>query len=203
MQNPDFLRHCLLELEPYGPIEIIRGDSYHPILAVRLNDFALPAPVLERHVDIIIPMPRCAGYLPGACLAGLHVTRALHGVYQSEETVIPFCDPVENNDWMVKTKRFYPFYENDSESLIGTSYLCLNDPEKQPETPAALLRVAMKYLFYWVENAFGLAKHHGAIARGLLQGDANLSAEWIDHLVEQVSPGVKKKLLGVAYPPAI
>ena len=32
--------------------------------AVRINDFELPDTVVERQADIIIPLPRCAGYAP-------------------------------------------------------------------------------------------------------------------------------------------
>ncbi len=201
MQNPDFLKACIGELEKeYARIEIVSGDRYHPVWAIRIKQLLLPDPIVEHHADIIIPMARCAGYLPGASLAGLHLSCALHSVYEDEETVIPFCDPVQDTQWMVNTQRFYPYYEHDPETLIGTSYLCLNDPDDQPETPLALMRVAMDYLCRWPQHAFGLAIQHGAIARGEDPGDRELSVEWIEHLVEQVTPGLRAKLLAAAYP---
>jgi len=201
MQNPDFLNRCIATLEArYGRVETVPGDRYYPMLAVKIPDFKMPDTVEERSVEVIIPIPRCAGYLPGASLAGLHVSKPLHGIYDDESTVIPFCDPVEDADWLIKVCRFYPFYEHDPESLIGTSYLCLNSPNDRPESPQALLDIAVDYLTHWQENAFTLAVQHGAIARGVEPGNSQYSVEWIEHLVEQVSPGLRARLLAVAYP---
>lgn len=200
MQNPAFLKMCLDELEHYAPLDIIKGDEYHPVLAIRINDFELPDTILERTADIIIPMPRCAGFIPDASIAGMHISCVLHGEFCGEPTVIPFCDPVHDVDWMLKTQRFYPYYERDPHSLVGTSYLCLNDPSTQPETPLALIEVAMDYLYHWTEHAFNLASHHGAVARGSIAGDRKVSADWVGHLVEHVSPKLKKHLLSLANP---
>ena len=200
MQNPDILNYYLEEIDHYAPIELIRGDAFCPLLAVRINDFELPDTVVERQVDIIIPLPRCAGYAPGTTLAGLHLSHPLHGIFQGEKTVIPFCDPVEDTDWLVKTQRFYPLYSVESASLIDTSYLCLNDPQKLAESPLELITTALQYLCRWRENAFELAAHHGAIARGDAVGDSLMSADWVEHLVQHVAPGFKQKLLAVAYP---
>ncbi|AKJ28353.1 hypothetical protein [Caldimonas brevitalea] len=196
MQNPDFLNACLAELEKrYDNVEIVAGDRYHPVWAIKLNSVELPKSIVERTVDIIIPMTRCAGYLPGSGLAGLHVSQTLHSLFEGEKTVVPFCDPVQDISWLVKTSRFYPFYEHDPELLIGTSYLCLNDPFEQPETPQALMELTLDYLKYWMNHAFNLVMRHGAIVRGEELGDRRISMDWIEHLVEQVSPTLKAQLL--------
>lgn len=199
MQNPEFLDACIAELEAeYFPVEIIPGDRYHPVAALKISHVELPDTVIERHADILIPMARCAGFLPNATLAGLHVNIHLHGVYRGEQTIIPFCDPVYNIDWMLKTRRFYPFYDQYPEKLIGSAYLCLNQPGGQPETPAELMHTAIHYLSYWQENIFDLALHHGAVIRGSVSGDKEESFGWIEHLVEHVSPTLKTKLFETA-----
>ena len=201
MQNPDFLDACIAELEArYGRVEVVKGDRYRPVWAVKLPQFEMPATIQERRVDVTIPLSRCAGYLPGAVLAGLHVSEPLHGTHDGETTVVPFCDPVNDTEWLVKTSRFYPLYDHDPEALIGTSYLCLNNPSDQPETPQALLSICLDYLTHWKDHAFNLAVRHGAIARGDEIGDSENSADWIEHLVEQVSPRLRAKLLAMAYP---
>lgn len=201
MQNPLFVEQCAEEMMArFSNVEIIRGDRYHPILALKLHAYVPPESVCERQFDITIPMARCGGYMPDACLAGLHIHSKVHGLFNHEKTIIPFCDPVEDTSWMVKTVRFYPFYQSDPDALIGTSYLCLNDPAGQPTTPLALMDTAIDYLANWLPYAMNLAVEHGAVARGEKPGDSAESVDWVDHLVEHASPGLEKKLLELAYP---
>jgi hypothetical protein len=169
------------------------------VLAIRINDVPLPKTIKQNTVDITIALPRCAGYLPGACIAGIHLSETLISNYEGSETIVPFCDPIIDNSWMQASTRFYPFYLNHSDEMVGSVYLCLNDPDGQPESPVILLDIAQNYLAYWQEHAVNLAKHHGAIAQGVAQGDIDISKDWIKHLVQQVSPEVKEKLLTIAY----
>lgn len=199
MQNTRYLDNCIKELCIYFPqTEIIEGDRYCPISAIKISDCELPPSVIEDSTDIVIPMARCAGYLPGAALAGIHVS-ALHGYFRREKTLIPFCDPVEDLSWMESTKRFYPHYESDPEYYLNTHYLCLNDPGDQPETPLALMDTALEYLSHWSDNAMNLAQHHGHVVRGIEAGDIENSQDWLDHLVEHVSENTKKELLSIAF----
>ena len=137
--------------------------------------------------------------MPGACIAGMHLSEPLISDYEGVETIVPFCDPVIDTAWMLKSTRFYPFYQNFSTSMIGTAYLCLNDPEGQPESPLRLLDVAHDYLSHWQEHSIALAQRHGAIIKGKEPGDIEISKGWLQHMLELTSPKVKEKLLEIAY----
>jgi hypothetical protein len=196
MQNLKYLQRCIDELRlVFDNVSLVEGDQYYPILAIKLGNVVLPEAVIEDVTDIIIPLARCSGYLPGASLAGLHVDRPLHGMFEGEKTLIPFCDPVEDTEWMQNTLRFYPYYEHEQTSLIGTSYLCLNEPQGQPENPYELLMTMLDYLENWIGYTFTLADQHGSVIRGEVEGDQKESLGWVEHLVEHVSPMTKQALL--------
>lgn len=200
MQNPAFIVDCVNEINRvYSNLEIIYGDKYHPVLAVKILNFELPENIQPRLLDITIALPRCAGYLPGSSIAGLHLSDMPTGVFEGNETVIPFCDPVLDNKWMLNSARFYPYYQNFSQEMVGTAYLCLNDPQGQPSTPMRLMEVAIDYFNHWQQHSAALAKYHGEIAKGDKSDNSQISKDWITHMVQHVSPKVKQKLLSIAY----
>jgi len=200
MQNSRFLEQVIEELnDHYANVSVIEGDRYCPVLAIEIKDFEPPTTIIERQVDLMIPLARCSGYFPDAKLAGIHVNCGLHSVLDGHKTLVPFCDPVEDTSWMDNTHRFYPYYENERESLIGSYYLCLNEPRNPPTTPLQLMELTEDYLQHWSEYALTLASQHGAIARGVLPGDPDNSADWVEHLIEHVSDDVKAMLLEAAH----
>ncbi len=199
MQNPQFNKYeCDAILRFHPDTEILEGNAYCPVLGVRLLKLEMPKDVCENTIDVTIPFARCGGYLPGSSLAGLHFSQPLHAMYQGEKTIIPFCDPVEDFIWMDSTERFYPLYEEHKEELMGTGYLCLNNPEEQTESPIQLLTEALDFLNNWTDYVMELATQHGAISRGLLPGNIEESNDWIDHLVEHASPNLKRDLISAS-----
>lgn len=195
MQNPRFLEDCIRELRAAaGAVEVIRGDRYNAVWALRLTGFPLPDLLEERSVDITIPLPRCAGFLPDASIGGIHLSTGLHAQFEGERTLVPFCDPVDL-DWVGKTARFYAVHERRPELVYPSHFLCLNSDTDVATRPLEALRLAWEYLSRWHEYAALLARRHGEVLRGAGQGDAADSRMWLDHLTKYCGTRLRAALL--------
>lgn len=194
MQNPRFVERCVHELRESVPdLEIIEGDRYHPVLAVRVPRFQLPPTVIVDSVSVTIALPRMAGLLPDALIGGVHVSAPIMGMFRGEPTLLPFCDPVDR-EWLEKTTRYFPLHEARPDLCFPSHYLCLHSDETPARTPREILDLSLDYLGRWEETAFKLARYHGAIVRGLRLGDREESLKWIEHLTEHTSPSLTRAI---------
>jgi hypothetical protein len=202
MQNPTFLRECHEALLALGlRVEPVEGNRYYPVLAFHIHDFPLPHSLQEATADLTIPMPRCAGYMPDCTIMGLHVHGPLHGTFADRPTLIPFCDPVLDTTWLESVARYYPLYDTRAPEFVGTSFLCLESAQRA-KTPVELLRLSLLYLGEWWRHAQAIAERHGAVLRGVQEGEPEESREWLEHLVEHVSDELRAALQAIAFPPS-
>ena len=182
MQNPRFLQQCKDDvLRQYPQAEFVGGDTYFPLLGVRIADYVLTDPIVEASVDILVPMPACSGYLKDAYISGVHLSSELHVQYGGELSRLPFCLEVTSND-LAGMSRYYPLYKHETQ-VTERHLLCLYSEVNPPATPLQAVRAFDDYL-----------KHYLVICNSIAHRNHD-NVKWLRHLVSDVSPGLKQYLL--------